>query len=131
MEGVLVEEADSAEEVGVQAEGGENRKVGKDRFGGGSGSAREMGVAQFLTILHGMLEEDQNTFKRSMGHTEVAICPPWRVRLLKLVFALKVPLKRRVPKVFRDKERFFLLIISRCQGRCMSRRGPVATKAPT
>ena len=32
--------ADSGEEVGVQAEGGKKRKVGKGRFGGGSSSAR-------------------------------------------------------------------------------------------
>ena len=40
MEGVFVEEADSGEEVGVQAEGGKRRKVGKGRFDGGSSSAR-------------------------------------------------------------------------------------------
>ena len=40
MEGVFVEEVDSGEEVGVQAEGGQKRKMGKDRFGGGSSSAR-------------------------------------------------------------------------------------------
>ena len=48
MEGVFVEEADSGEEVGVQAEGGKKRKVGKGRFGGGSGSARESALFSFL-----------------------------------------------------------------------------------
>ena len=94
MEGVLVEEADSVEEVGVQAEGGKKRKVGKGRFGGGSGSARGMGVAQLLKILHGMSEEDQNTSSVTRDCTEVAICLPW-----KLVFALKIWLKRSVFKV--------------------------------
>ena len=40
MEGVLVEEADSAGEVGVQVEARKRRKVaGRGRFGGGSASA--------------------------------------------------------------------------------------------
>ena len=42
MEDVFVEEADSGGEVGVQADGGKRRKVGKGRFGGGSSSARVM-----------------------------------------------------------------------------------------
>ena len=67
MEGVFVEEADSGEEVGVQADGGMMRKVGKSRFGGGSSSARVMCLARLLELLHGMSEEDQATFKRNMG----------------------------------------------------------------
>ena len=40
--GFLLEEADSAEEVGVQVEVGKRRKVaGRGRFGGGSASAGE------------------------------------------------------------------------------------------
>ena len=39
VEGVFVEEVDSGEEVGVQAEGGKKRKMGKGRFGGGWSSA--------------------------------------------------------------------------------------------
>ena len=35
-----MEEADSGEEIGVQADGGKRRKVGKGRFGGGSSSSR-------------------------------------------------------------------------------------------
>ena len=62
-----VDEANSGEEVGVQAEGGKKRKVGKGRFGGGSGSARGISPAQLLELLCGMSEEDQNTFKRNMG----------------------------------------------------------------
>ena len=53
--------------LGVQAEGGKKRKVGKGRFCGGSGSARGISPAQFLELLRGMSEEDQNTFKRNMG----------------------------------------------------------------
>ena len=67
MDGVFVEEADNGEEVGVQAEGGKKRKVGKGRFGGGSGSARGTSPFQLLELLRGMSEEDQNTFKRNMG----------------------------------------------------------------
>ena len=40
MEGVFVEEADSGEQVGVQADCGKRRKVGKGRFGGDLSSAR-------------------------------------------------------------------------------------------
>ena len=36
MEGFFVEEADSGEETGVQADGSKRRRVGKGRFGGGS-----------------------------------------------------------------------------------------------
>ena len=61
-----MEEADSGEEVGVQADGGKMRKVGKSRFGGGSSSARVMCLARLLELLHGMSEEDQATFKRNM-----------------------------------------------------------------
>ena len=67
MEGVFVEEADSGEEVGVQADGGKRRKVGKGRFGGGSSSARVMCPARLLELSHGMSEKDQATFKRNMG----------------------------------------------------------------
>ena len=66
MDGVFVEEADSGE-VGVQAEGGKKRKVGKGRCGGGSGSARGISPAQLLELLRGVSEEDQNTLKRNMG----------------------------------------------------------------
>ena len=67
MEDVFVEEADSGEEVGVQAEGGKKRKMGKGRFGGGSSSASGISPARLLELLHGMSEEDQATFKRNMG----------------------------------------------------------------
>ena len=62
MEGVIVEEVDGGEEVGVQAEGGKMRKMGK-----GSSSARGNGPARLLELPHGMSEEDQATFKRNMG----------------------------------------------------------------
>ena len=62
-----MEEADSGEEVGVQAEGGKRRKVCKGRFGGGSSSARGISPARLLELLHGMSEADQATFKRNMG----------------------------------------------------------------
>ena len=67
MEGVFVEEVDSGEEVGVQADGGKRRKVGKGRFGGGLSSARGMSPARLLELLLGVSEEDQATFKRNMG----------------------------------------------------------------
>ena len=62
-----MEEADSGEEAGVQADGGKRRKVGKGRFGGGSSSARGMSPARLLELFHGMAEEDQATFNRNMG----------------------------------------------------------------
>ena len=67
VEGVFVEEADCGEEVGVQADGGKMRKVGKGRFGGGSSSARRMNPDRLLELLHGVSEEDQATLKRNMG----------------------------------------------------------------
>ena len=67
MEGVLVEEADSGEEVGVQVKGGKRRKVGKGRACGGSGSARGVSPTRLLELLRGMSEKDQDTFKRNMG----------------------------------------------------------------
>ena len=67
VEDVFVEEADSGEEVGVQADGGKRRNVGKGRFGCCSSSSRVMCPARLLELLHGMSEEDQATFKRNMG----------------------------------------------------------------
>ena len=67
MEGVFVEEADCGEEVGVQADCGKRRKVGKGRFGGGLSSARGMSPARLVELLRGMSEEDRATFKRNMG----------------------------------------------------------------
>ena len=106
MEGVFVEEADSGEEVGVQAEGGKKRKVGKGKFGGGSGSAIGITPAQLLELLRGMSEEDQNTFKHNRDRMEVTTCPLWRVTILKLVFVQKIRLKRRVFKVFKVGKKF-------------------------
>ena len=51
----------SGEEVGVRAEDGKKRKVGKGRFGGGSRSARGISPAQLLELLRGMSEENQNS----------------------------------------------------------------------
>ena len=67
MEGVLVEEADSSEEVGVKVEAGKKWKVRKGRFGGGSGSAGGIDVDRLLQILHGLSKEDQDLFKRDVG----------------------------------------------------------------
>ena len=53
MEGVVVVEADSSEEVGVKVEPGKKREVGKGWFGGGSGSAGRMDVNVFLRICMG------------------------------------------------------------------------------
>ena len=62
----MIWRAHSGEEIGVQADGGKKRKVGKGRFGGGSSSSRVS--PDFLTErLRGMSEEDQATFKRNMG----------------------------------------------------------------
>ena len=66
MEGVFVEEVDSGEEAGVQADGGKRRRVGKGRFGGGSSSSR-VNPDYLKELLRGMSEEDQATFKRNMG----------------------------------------------------------------
>ena len=65
MEGVFVEEVDSGEEAGVQADGGKRRRVGKGRFGGGSSSSR-VNPDYLMELLRGMSEEDQATFKRNM-----------------------------------------------------------------
>ena len=84
MEGVFVEEADSGEEVGVQADGGKRRNVGKGRFGGGLSSARGMSPV-------------------TRGRTEVTTCSLLRVTIL-LVFVLKTRLKRRVFNLFKPSE---------------------------
>ena len=80
MEGVFVEEADSGGEVGVQADGGKRRKVGKGRFGDGSSSARVMCPARLLDILHGMSEEDQAS-SVTWGRVEVMMCLLLRVTI--------------------------------------------------
>ena len=66
MEGVFVEEADSGEEAGVQADGSKRRRVGKGRFGGGSSSSR-VNPDYLVELLRGMSEEDQATFRRNYG----------------------------------------------------------------
>ena len=66
MEGVFVEEIDSGEEAGVQADGGKRRRVGKGRLGGGASSSR-VNPDYLMELLRGMSEEDQATFKRNMG----------------------------------------------------------------
>ena len=66
MEGVFVEEVDSGEEVGVQADGGrrgKRRRVG--RFGGGSSPPRATSD-YVMELLRGMSEENQATFKRNL-----------------------------------------------------------------
>ena len=45
---MVCEEVDGGEEVGVQAEGGKKRKMGKGRFGSGSSSARGISPARLL-----------------------------------------------------------------------------------
>ena len=64
MEGVFDEEVDSGEEVGVQADGGKRRRVG--RFGGGSNASIQT-PESMMELLRGMSEENQATFKRNMG----------------------------------------------------------------
>ena len=63
-EGVFVEEVDSGEEVGVQADGGKRRRVG--RFGGGSSPPRAT-PDYVMELLRGMSEENQATFMRNLG----------------------------------------------------------------
>ena len=63
-EGVFVDEVDSGEEVGVQADGSKRRRVG--RFGGGSSPPRAS-PGYVLEFIRGMSEEDQATFKRNYG----------------------------------------------------------------
>ena len=59
-----MEEVDSGDEVGVQADGGKRRKVG--RFGSGSSPPRAT-PGYVLELLRGVSEEDQATFKRNYG----------------------------------------------------------------
>ena len=99
MEGVFVEEADCGEEVGVQADGGKRRKVGKGRFGGGSSSARRMNPDRLLELLHGMSEEDQATFRGDeLSSVE---------GFLQFALGLKIRRKRRVFEVFKPGKHFF------------------------
>ena len=63
-----------------------------------------MSPARLLELLHGMSEEDQATFKRNMGRTEVTTCPLLRVTIL-LVFVLKTQLKRRIFNLFKPGEK--------------------------
>ena len=61
-----MEEVDSGEEAGVQADGGKRRRVGKGRFGGGSSSLR-VNPDYLMELLRGMSEEDKITFRRNYG----------------------------------------------------------------
>ena len=65
MEGVFVEEVDSGEDGGVQADGGKRRRVG--RFGGGSTSFYCLLRITVMELLRGMSEENQATFMRNIG----------------------------------------------------------------
>ena len=64
MEGVLVEEVDSGEEVGVQVDGGKRRRV--NRFSAGSSPPRTT-PSYVLELIRGMSAEDQATFQRNYG----------------------------------------------------------------
>ena len=76
-----MEEVDGGEEVGVQADGGKMRKVGKGRFGGGSSSARGISPARLLELLHvGGGPRTPSSVAR--GRMEVTTCPPLRVTIL-------------------------------------------------
>ena len=96
MEGVFVEEADSSgEEVGVQAEG-----------------ARGVSPARLLELLRGMSEEDQDTFKRNMGpHAGDDVSS-----IEKLVFVLKIRLKRRVFEICKPCKKFLRSTFLLAQG---------------
>ena len=64
MEGVLVEEVDSGEEVGVQVDGGKRRRV--NRFGGGSNASAQT-PESLMELMRGMSKENQSTFLRNLG----------------------------------------------------------------
>ena len=64
MEGVFVEEVDSGEDCGVQADGGKRRRVG--RVGGGSRPSIPT-PESVMKLLRGMSEENQDTFMRNLG----------------------------------------------------------------
>ena len=64
MEGVFVDEIDSGEDGGVQADGGKRRRVG--RFGGGSRPSVPT-PGYVMELLRGMSEENQATFMRNLG----------------------------------------------------------------
>ena len=64
MEGVFVEEVDSGEEVGVQADGCKRWRVG--RFGGGSSPPRAT-PDYVMELLRGVSEENQAAFMRNLG----------------------------------------------------------------
>ena len=69
MEGVVVEEADSTEEVGVQVEAGKTRKVAKrGRFGTGSASAGRIDIDRVIRELQSLSEQERERCMRSMGN---------------------------------------------------------------
>ena len=82
MEGVFVDEVDSGEEVGVQADGGKRRRVG--RFGGGSSPPRAT-PGYVLELIRGMSEEDQATFKRNFAVRTCFDYSRWLARVSLLV----------------------------------------------
>ena len=124
MDGVFVEEVDSGEEVGIQAEGGKKRKVGTGRFGGGMGSARIISPAQLLEVLRGMSEEDQNARWSTSSDSRPGRGPEFRGGNDVVEEGFSV---QGQAGCWRKACSF----LSSCHERCMSRRGPVVTRAST
>ena len=102
MDGVFVEESDSGDEVGVQAEGGEKRKVGVVRVLRG-----ELALFSFLNSYVVCRRRTRTPSSVTWDCKEVTTCPLWRATILKLVFVLKIRLKRRVFNVFKPAGKKF------------------------
>ena len=88
--GVMIwEEADSGEEIGVQADGGKKRKVGNGRFGGGSNSSR-VSPDYLVELLRGRRRRTRPPSSGTWGRMEVTMCLLLRVTNLKSVFVVRI-----------------------------------------
>ena len=88
MEGVFVEEADSGEEIGVQADGGKRRKVGKGRL-----VVRDLRELTLITLWSFCVVCRRRTRPPSSGtwgRMEVTMCLLLRVTNLKSVSVVRI-----------------------------------------